>query len=75
VFSHKPVKLQNTAYDLNTFEKSHGDSDLPDHFYYTNKQEGFGFETQNVPDRGGQMITGFLYGPSVSDLALKCRRA
>ena len=74
VFLNQATVLNKAPFDLTSFEKVRGDADLPNHYYYVNKQLGFGVETQKFAD-GRDMITGYLYGPSNADLRLRCRRA
>jgi hypothetical protein len=46
------------------FEKRRGDFDMPDHFYYTDREEGFGFEVQTSPDLGS-IVTAYLLGQAL----------
>ena len=74
VFLKEAVELSSHSFDLRKFHKVPGDSDLPDHFYYVNKEEGFGVEVQNHQDSGREAVIGYLYGPTWKDRNLRCKK-
>jgi hypothetical protein len=75
IYLKKPVRLASLSLDFSKVEKMRGDADLSDHFYYINKEEGFGIEVQNLQDGRGEIVTGYLYGPRLKDRVLKCKKS
>ena len=71
--SLKDVKeLSSLPIDLRKFERVRGDSDLPNHNFYINREEGFQIEVQDFKDGRGELVTGYVYGPTLKDKSLKC---
>lgn len=75
IFSFKSVRLSSLSLALRKFEKIRGDADLPDHFYYINREEGFGIGIENLHDGNGEVVTEYVYGPTSQDSSLKCKKS
>jgi len=46
-----------------------------DHFYYIDKEEGFGIGVQNLQDGRDEIVTEYIYGPALKDSPLKCKKS
>lgn len=60
------VKLADLKLDLTHFKRQPGDDDLPDHFYYVNKKEGFSIEV------GRGYVGSYIYEPPAKDNYRHC---
>ena len=66
-FRNRPIAVSTLPFDLVSFEKVRGDSDLPQHFYYTNKAEGFAIEFFDFGDKQGEIAESFIYTPTIEE--------
>jgi hypothetical protein len=67
------VPLKSVPYDLSKFQKVRGDSDRPQHFYYTDDAHGFAISVFEY-DAHNHVVTNFLYLPTANDEKLfRCK--
>lgn len=66
----KQVPLQTLGIDLKTFKKERGDSDIPSHFRYVDKEAGFTIDLNG--DGGAEIVRGYIYGPAAKYKHLRC---
>jgi hypothetical protein len=62
----KQKPLAELNLDLTKYKKEPGDYDVPDHFYYIDKEQGIAISV-----RGG-MTYKYIYGPRAEDAPLRC---
>lgn len=59
--------LTDAGIDLTKFQKVKGNFDLPEHFYYSNADDGFSIEV------GRGYVMGYIYEPEGKSKNLRCR--
>ena len=62
----EPALVTKTGIDLTKLEKTKGDYDLPDHFYFWNADDGFAVEV------GKNYVMAYLYEPGSKQRHLQC---
>ncbi len=69
-----PIPLSSFSLDLGKFKRVRGDDDLPQHFYYTNDEEGFAIEFFDYGGQGGEMLRAYIYKPTAKEEEMfRCR--
>lgn len=63
----QPRLLADTGIDLTKLKKTKGDSDLPDHYYYWNPDDGFAVEV------GKNYVMAYLYEAGSKQKNLRCQ--
>lgn len=66
----RQVLLESLHIDLSRFKKVRGDSDVPTHFRYINKETGLMIDLNG--DGGVEMVRGFIYQPEARYNNLRC---
>jgi hypothetical protein len=72
VYLKQPSPLSSFQIDLTKFKKTHGDHDLPQHFYYVNEQEGLSIKVLEYSGTKNGIAKGFIYQPASKDDHLRC---
>jgi hypothetical protein len=71
---NKPVPLSSLSLDLSKLKRVRGDDEVPQHFYYTNDEEGFAIECFDYGDDGGEMVRAYIYKPTAKEEEMfRCR--
>jgi hypothetical protein len=69
----KPVFLNSLKVDLHGFTKERGDSDVPSHFRYVNREKGMTIDLNGDPDT--ETVQAFIYEPEAKYNSLRCSKA
>jgi hypothetical protein len=68
----KPLPLASLSINVGGFKKVRGDSDVPQHFFYVDEDEGFSIEVFASLDGTDEIVQAYIFGPSVKDKHLRC---
>ena len=66
VMLKKPVPVSESRIDLTKLKKARGAYDTPDHFFYSQPEDGFSVEV------GQDYVMSYSYGPNADQQNLRC---
>jgi hypothetical protein len=66
----KQVPLSSLGFDLSTFKKVRGDTDVGSHFKYVDEEAGLTIDLNG--DGGTEIVRGYIYEPGAKHKELRC---